>query len=88
MEGMCLKVESESVIDKLLTEASEDYNTIPVGRVTRTDFLEEVVFRQNIEEQIWFEQVEKGQMIAWVRTESAVLKMLGGGEVDGMDISS
>lgn len=52
MEGMCLKVESESVIDRLLTEASEDYNTIPVGRVTRTDFLEEVVFRQNIEEQI------------------------------------
>ena len=38
-EGMCLKVESESVIDKLLTDASQDYNTIPVGRV-RTDFLE------------------------------------------------
>lgn len=84
---MCLKVESESVIDELLTEASEDYK-IPLGRVVRTDFLEEVVFRQNIEEQIWFEQVEKRQMIARVRTESAVLKMLGGGEVDGTDIST
>ena len=81
-------MESESVIDELLTEASEDYSKIPLGRVVRTDFLEEVVFRQNIEEQIWFEQVEKGQMIARVRTESAVLKMLGGGEVDGTDIST
>lgn len=44
-------MESESVIDELLTEASEDYK-IPLGRVVRTDFLEEVVFRQNIEEQI------------------------------------
>lgn len=80
-------MESESVTEELLTEASQDCSEIPVGRVIRTD-LEEVLFRQNIEEQIWFEQVEKGQMIAWERTESAVLKMLGGGEVDGMDIST
>lgn len=50
-EGTYLRVESESVTEELLTEASQDCSEIPVGRVIRTD-LEEVLFRRNVEEQI------------------------------------
>lgn len=50
-EGTYLRVESESVTEELLTEASQDCSKIPVGRVIRTD-LEEVLFRRNVEEQI------------------------------------
>ena len=50
-EGTYLRVESESVTEELLTEASQDCSEIPVGRVIRTD-LDEVLFRRNVEEQI------------------------------------